>query len=123
MAYTETSLFLRTLAEPEGRDKDAAPRKRLRDALFGLRERTAVLAAEIDRDLPGLTVHDITHLDALWEMADLIAGPDYPLNPLEAFTLGGAFLLHASASPSPPGLAVAPGFRRDPAGYKLPDRL
>ena len=109
MDYTETSLFQRTLAEPRGRDKDAAPRKRLRDALSGLRERAAVLAGEIDRDLPGLTVHDITHLDALWEMADLIAGPDYPLNPLEAFTLGGAFLLHDLGL----GLAAWPGGRAE----------
>jgi len=51
-----------------------------------------MLAGDIHRDLPDLTVHDITHLDALWEMADLVAGPDYPLNPLEAFALGAVFL-------------------------------
>ena len=109
MDYTETSLFQRTLAAPRGQDKDAAPRKRLRDALSGLRDRATVLAGEIDRDLPGLTVHDITHLDALWEMADLIAGPDYPLNPLEAFVLGGAFLLHDLGL----GLAAWPGGRAE----------
>jgi hypothetical protein len=53
-----------------------------------------VLAGEIHRDLPDFTVHDITHLDALWEMADLIAGPEYPLNPMEAFALGAVFLIH-----------------------------
>ncbi|MBA2593659.1 MAG: hypothetical protein M3495_02490 [Pseudomonadota bacterium] len=47
--------------------------------------------------MPGLTVHDITHLDALWRVADQIAGPDYPINPAEAFVLGGAFLLHDAA--------------------------
>ncbi|MGH8625455.1 MAG: HD domain-containing protein, partial [Gammaproteobacteria bacterium] len=48
-------------------------------------------------ELPGLTVHDITHLDALWRVADQIAGPDYSINPAEAFVLGSAFLLHDAA--------------------------
>jgi hypothetical protein len=55
------------------------------------------LVGEIGRLLPDLTVHDITHLDGLWRVADQIAGPDYPLNPAEAFVLGGAFLLHDAA--------------------------
>lgn len=42
-------------------------------------------------------MHDITHIDALWRVANQIAGPDYPLNPAEAYVLGGAFLLHDSA--------------------------
>jgi hypothetical protein len=42
-------------------------------------------------------VHDVTHLDALWETGSLIAGEGYPLNPLEAFVLGGAILLHDAA--------------------------
>ena len=40
------------------------------------------------------TVHDDTHLDALWEMADIIAGTPFVLTPSEAFVLGGAFLIH-----------------------------
>jgi hypothetical protein len=52
------------------------------------------LAAEIHRDLPEFTVHDITHLDALWEIADIVAGEQFSLTPPEAFVLGGAFLLH-----------------------------
>jgi len=40
------------------------------------------------------TVHDITHLDALWGVASEIAGPEYPINPIEGFILGGAILLH-----------------------------
>jgi hypothetical protein len=54
-----------------------------------------------------LTVHDVTHLDALWEMTSLIAGPEYELNPAEAFVLGGAILLHdagLSAAAFPGGL-------------------
>jgi hypothetical protein len=52
---------------------------------------------EIAGLLPDLTVHGITHLDALWRVADQIAGPNYPINPAEAFVLGGAFLLHDAA--------------------------
>ncbi|MGQ3017907.1 HD domain-containing protein [Phenylobacterium sp.] len=48
----------------------------------------------IPGDCRDLTVHDVTHLDALWEMATLIAGPTYELNPAEGFVLGGAILLH-----------------------------
>nr|WP_186261365.1 ATP-binding protein [Burkholderia gladioli] len=39
----------------------------------------------------------MTHLDALWRVADQIAGPKYPINPAEAFVLGGAILLHDAA--------------------------
>jgi hypothetical protein len=53
--------------------------------------------ATLGAELPGLTVHDITHLDALWRVADEIAGPDYPLNAAEAYVFGGALLLHDAA--------------------------
>ena len=39
----------------------------------------------------------MSHLDALWETASLIAGEEYPLNALEGFVLGSAILLHDSA--------------------------
>ena len=69
-------------------------RSRLREAFMGFRERAKSLAAEIPRDLPDFTVHDISHLDALWETADLIAGQQVSLTPPEAFLLGGSILLH-----------------------------
>ncbi|MFF2099625.1 ATP-binding protein [Streptomyces sp. NPDC058202] len=52
------------------------------------------LALEIGSDLPEFTRHDDAHLDALWEIADLISGPDCLINPAEAFVLGGAILCH-----------------------------
>jgi hypothetical protein len=72
-------------------------REILRQAFLNFRDRTAQLVGEIAGLLPDLTVHDITHLDALWRVADEIAGQDYPLNPAEAFVLGGAFLIHDAA--------------------------
>lgn len=68
------------------------------------RERAASLAAEIMRDLPDYTVHDITHIDSLWHLADLMAGDNLSLSPLEAFVLGGAFLVHDLGN----GLAAYP---------------
>jgi hypothetical protein len=105
MDLLDNHLFRQALAPQPGSDPYAEPRKRLLDALLQMRERAKMLANEIHRDLPDFTVHDITHLDALWEMADLIAGPDYPLNPLEAFALGAVFLLHDLGL----GLAAYPG--------------
>ncbi|MGO9462674.1 MAG: ATP-binding protein [Isosphaeraceae bacterium] len=53
-----------------------------------------MLAGEIPQDLRQLTVHDATHTDALWQLADMIVGANYPVTPTEGFILGGAFLLH-----------------------------
>lgn len=89
------ALWQRTLADQA--DSLNPQREILRQAFLSLRVRTAQLVGEIGGLLPELTVHDITHLDALWRVADEIAGPDYPLNPAEAFVLGGAFLLHDAA--------------------------
>jgi len=73
---------------------------RLREAFFSLRHRASALATEISHDVPSLTLHDLSHLDALWETADtivgdeLLSGPEPYLNPLETFVLGCAFLTH-----------------------------
>lgn len=72
-------------------------RERLASAYDDFRERVALLLTQIQRELPALTLHDITHVDALWRVASEIAGPEFPLNPVEAFVLGGAFLLHDAA--------------------------
>ncbi len=85
--FRDTELWKSTLASRH-EDPNAVPREKLRQAYEKMRERAAVLVGEISRILPDYTVHDITHLDALWEMADLIAGPTYSLNPVEAFVLG-----------------------------------
>jgi hypothetical protein len=103
--FQKTRLWQRTLGEQRGSDDAADARKRLRDAFERFRDRAADVAAEIKRDLPDFTDHDIGHLDALWGTADLIAGEDYPITPVEAFVLGGAFLIHDLGL----GLAGYPG--------------
>jgi len=79
---------------PSGSDPHSVPRRRLHDGLMRMRTNVASLISIIPADCKDLTVHDISHLDSLWEMATLIAGPHYELNPAEAFVLGGAILLH-----------------------------
>lgn len=78
-------------------DPYSTERDRLRVALLTFRNKVAFLANHIHKAFPNLTIHDVTHLDALWETADLVAGPGYPLNPMEAFVFGGAILLHDAA--------------------------
>lgn len=108
MDFMTTRLW-RSAMEPSDAEPAAArARARLREAFLGFREQAAHLAAEIPRDLPGFTVHDITHLDALWETAELVAGPGIQLTPPEAFILGGAILLHdlgMSVAAYPGGIA------------------
>lgn len=62
--------------------------------LNAMREKANALVARIAADMPGYTVHDASHLDALWETASLVASRDLALNPPEAFVFGGAVLLH-----------------------------
>ena len=71
--------------------------QRLTVSLESLREKAAHLTSKISEALPHLTIHDITHLDALWDVADIIVGEDFPLNPLEAYVFGSAVLLHDAA--------------------------
>ncbi len=89
------ALWQRTLAPQD--DPLDARREVLRQALLGFREarRRARANARCRAAQPERTRH--YHLDALWRVADQIAGPDYPINPAEAFVLGGAFLLHDAA--------------------------
>ncbi|ATU91912.1 hypothetical protein B5P45_02120 [Phyllobacterium zundukense] len=68
--------------------------ERLVSTYKNMRSQVAYLVGEISVDLPQYTVHDITHLDALWDIADQITGENYSINPLEGFVLGGALLFH-----------------------------
>ncbi|TCL01202.1 histidine kinase/DNA gyrase B/HSP90-like ATPase [Shimia isoporae] len=61
------------------------------------RENARTLVSEIAIDLPGYTVHDIEHLDALWEIGSQIVGQDFRINPVEGFVLGCSFLIHDAA--------------------------
>ncbi|MEU9912271.1 ATP-binding protein [Streptomyces sp. NPDC051001] len=94
--YTSTSLWRKTLAARPG-DAHADQRERLRTSYVELRRKAATLLQENARSMPDFTVHDITHVDALWETADLVCGTQVVLNPAEAYVLGCAFVLHDAA--------------------------
>ena len=96
MNFDESS-FMRTRLWTEAfrtATPDERSVRRLESAYLQFREKAATLANEVARDFPNYTVHDITHLDGLWDVADLISGGDVHLNPAETFVLGGAFLIH-----------------------------
>lgn len=96
--YQKSKLWLRTLAPRTTDDENSVARERLRQAFTSTRGKVIPLVAMIGRELPDLTVHDMTHIDALWGVADTILGDDYDINPAEAFVLGMAFLLHDAAT-------------------------
>lgn len=106
--FKSTHLWKRTL-DRRTDDPHSNERARLRIAFELFRERAGIVAEEIKRSYPSLTEHGLTHLDSLWEMADLIIGEDYPVNSAEAFVLGGAFLIHDLGN----GLAAFPGKEED----------
>lgn len=103
--FERTHLWKSSLAKRAAADEHEIARDRLRGAYLKFRDRVSHLVSTIKSELPGLTVHDITHLDALWRVASEIAGPTYELTPAEAFVLGGAILLHDSAH----AIAAFPG--------------
>ena len=86
--YQETSLWKRTLGSS---DPKVA---RLRESYLKTRETVAYLLEKIREDFDFLTIHDISHVDSLWDVADTIIGKDYPINPLEGYILGISFLIH-----------------------------
>lgn len=55
----------RTTLESFDEDPYKNERERLRSSFSSFRERAGLLANEISKDLPDLTIHDITHLDSL----------------------------------------------------------
>ncbi|SCK24734.1 Histidine kinase-, DNA gyrase B-, and HSP90-like ATPase [Streptomyces sp. WMMB 714] len=103
MSYQETH-FWKIFEECTGQ-KSSSEAKRLLAEFERSRERAALIAAEINRDSANLTQHDISHIDALWEYAELVCGSDYALNPAEIYVLGISFLVHDLAN----GIAAIPG--------------
>lgn len=96
-AYEQSNLWKKNLAQREGNDPCGAARERLRQAFVKTRSAVEPLVGAIAKDIPDLTVHDITHLDSLWCIADVIMGDDFEINPAEVFVLGMVFLLHDAA--------------------------
>lgn len=91
-AFEKSNLWQLTLGLADNEDIE-----RLRNSYFDFRRKIEPLVKNIELELPGLTIHDISHIDSLWEVADQIIGENSYLNPIEAYVLGGSFLLHDAA--------------------------
>lgn len=94
MEFQQSSIWQKTLARQMEPDCFMDKRDLLRVEFENFREKAKLLAAEIDRVLPEFTVHDISHIDALWETSELVVKDNIELNPAEVFVLGGSFLIH-----------------------------
>lgn len=94
-SFEQTPLWLATLAEREN-DPHSAERETLRNAYRHLRHSGELLAGEVPNAMRHFTVHDITHIDALWDLASQIAGQALvtEFSPTEAFVFGGAAVVH-----------------------------
>jgi hypothetical protein len=101
MDYEDTVIWRRLLDTSE----DDHARDLLKGAYRQFHENATQLADEIRTTMPSLTEHGAPHLDAVWEMADLIARDTFELTPAEVFAFGGAVLLHDLGL----GLAAYPG--------------
>jgi len=71
--------------------------EKLKASLISTRGKMLHIVNRISAEFPDLTLHDITHLDKLWEMSDLLLKDSFDLNPLETYILGVSILLHDSA--------------------------
>lgn len=104
MSFKETSLW--KAAFDHARSDATTEEQTLLAARYeAMRTRASALVDKIQIDLPHMTIHNVTHLDALWEMASIACGDSFDLNPAEAFVFGGAVLLHDAAMT----LAAFPG--------------
>ena len=87
MSFEETAIWKNAFVLGNGNDL-------LKTSFLTSRDRAKVLAEEIAKENPGFTVHDISHIDALWETATVVLGGEFTLSPIEAYALGQSFLIH-----------------------------
>lgn len=102
--FRQTWLWRQAFQTPRS-DSTTEEQEFFRTQYLLIRERAAQLVSRIAVDLPGMTVHDISHLDALWDTVSSVAEGAVQVNPAEAFVLGASILLHDAAM----SLAAYPG--------------
>ncbi|WFU81046.1 ATP-binding protein [Bradyrhizobium sp. CIAT3101] len=96
MDYRDTWLWQRAFVQSR-QDATQSEQQYFQERYFSMREKAAALVGRIQADMPTMTVHDVSHLDSLWEMGSILAREKVDLNPPEAFVFGGAILLHDAA--------------------------
>ena len=97
MDYADTDLWKRTLGAKPALEAAAAGHRDFAVMLSRLSRQRGDSRRAIEADLPSLTDHSVKHLDALWDVASILAA-GVEFNPLEAFVFGGAVLLHDLAN-------------------------
>ncbi|QWW71197.1 hypothetical protein [Rhizobium sp. WYJ-E13] len=102
--FRQTWLWRQAFVNPRS-DTATDEQEFFRAQYLSIRERAGHLVSRIAVDLPGMTVHDLSHLDALWDTASSVAEGAVDVNPAEAFVLGASILLHDAAM----SLAAYPG--------------
>lgn len=90
--YTGTLLWKKAFEAHN--DSNDQLRGDLKVAFMNARQNASHILEKIRNDFPSLTVHDISHVDSLWQVGSVIVGEEYDINPLEGFVLGCAFLMH-----------------------------
>ncbi|NVD69158.1 ATP-binding protein [Duganella sp. BJB1802] len=98
--YRDSNLWQKYLSPQGADDKHKYARARLSSSFEKTHTAIVPLVAHISQELPSLTMHDVTHVDALWAVADVLLGADFQINPIEVYVLGITFLLHDSATSS-----------------------
>ena len=94
--FRQTWLWRQAFLTPRS-DSTTDEQEFFKTEYLSIREHAAQLVSRIAVDLPGMTIHDISHLDALWDTASSVAEGAVNVNPAEAFVLGASILLHDAA--------------------------
>src|SRR3984957_5819213 len=102
--FRQTWLWRQAFVNPRS-DSTTEEQEFFRIQYLSIRDRAAQLVSRIAIDLPIFTIHDISHLDALWDTASAVAEGAINVNPAEAFVLGASILLHDAGM----SLAAYPG--------------
>jgi hypothetical protein len=102
--FRQTWLWRQAFLTPRS-DSTTEEQEFFKTQYLSIRDRAAQLVSRVAVDLPGMTVHDISHLDALWDTASSVSEGAVSINPAEAFVLGASILLHDAAM----SLAAYPG--------------
>ena len=96
MSYDQSRLWKQAFIEERG-DVFKEEQNFFRNQYIEMREKVRPLVGRISHDMKGMTVHDISHLDALWEMGSIIVEESFILSPPEAFVFGASVLIHDAA--------------------------
>jgi len=70
--YRLTWLWRHAFVNPQV-DITSLEQEFFRDRYLAMRDKSAQLVSQIAGAMPGMTVHDVSHLDALWETASLVS--------------------------------------------------